>query len=192
MLGALRGRTDVFGYTDIFKIDELGNIIKGSSSGHMPPDGDSYGWILSHGMTGTSPILVPTPCVNTVGLYDERLVWAADLDYMLRLAERFEISVVREPLYGYRIHAQRTTSRMETLVREVSETKVLEAHLKRNWSRLDDTQRFRVIRRIQRAAIMSKNVPNLMRWVTNWTFVKGASTRAFRRIQYKRQPDSDV
>jgi len=184
MLKIIESKPETFSYSDIFKIDEQDRIIQADSSSHMPPDGNAYAWILSHGLTGTSPILVPRSIVQKVGLYEESLVWGEDLDYILRLTERFEIAVVREPLYGYRIHQARKTDRMKMRACKRIEVRILESHLTRNWQLFDDSVKYRTIRRIQQYSYLEphERIWKMVKWSANPSFIRVGSKRLFNRF----------
>ncbi|MDM9381601.1 glycosyltransferase [Chlorogloeopsis sp. ULAP01] len=51
--------------------------------------------------SGSSP-LVRRSCFDTVGLFDRNLAYAPDLDMWVRIAYRYPIAVVKEPLVRYR------------------------------------------------------------------------------------------
>lgn len=65
---------------------------------HLPEDGDILKWVL------LSPALVPASVMmrrevfETVGGFDERLATGEDLDFHLRVAARWKIGVVEQPL----------------------------------------------------------------------------------------------
>jgi len=184
MLKLIENEPETFSYSDIFKIDDQDQVIQAESSSHMPPDGNAYAWILSHGLTGTSPILVPRSLVDKVGLYNESLVWGEDLDYILRLTERFQIAVVRQPLYGYRIHQARKTDRMKMHACKLIEVGILESHLTRNWELFDDSVRYRTIRRIQQYSHLrpSERVWKIIKWSANPSFMRVGSKRLVNKV----------
>jgi cellulose synthase/poly-beta-1,6-N-acetylglucosamine synthase-like glycosyltransferase len=58
-----------------------------------------------------SGTMVRRSCHNAVGGYDPGLPYAGDLDLWLRLAGRYRVGYIAEPLYAYRQHAQSMTNR---------------------------------------------------------------------------------
>ncbi len=73
-----------------------------------PPSGNTGD--IVHFLCNPS-IMFRKNCADTVGLFREALVPAEDYDFSLRVADRFGISTIREPLYKYRVHDHSSTSR---------------------------------------------------------------------------------
>ncbi|MEA5465664.1 glycosyltransferase family 2 protein [Leptothoe sp. PORK10 BA2] len=55
-------------------------------------------------MCGSTP-MVRRQCFESVGLFDQNLRSAEDWDMWIRIAEKYEFAVIKEPLVRYRIHA---------------------------------------------------------------------------------------
>ncbi|MGL5875333.1 MAG: glycosyltransferase family 2 protein [Xenococcaceae cyanobacterium] len=61
--------------------------------------------------------LIRRQCFETVGLFDENLLFLEDLDLWIRLAERFKFDAIKEPLVRYRQHSgSKSTNCRETLL----------------------------------------------------------------------------
>lgn len=60
----------------------------------------------------TSSVLLRRHCLEAVGLFDERIPggYSEDLDLFLRIAPRFQLAFVSEPLVHYRRHGNNATS----------------------------------------------------------------------------------
>jgi glycosyltransferase involved in cell wall biosynthesis len=179
MVNALKGRPGYIAYTDVFRIDKDGEVIKGSYLGskRLPPDGDAYAYLLREWIWGLSTMMFPASVIQEVGYSDESLSWGEDLDYVLRITERYKVVLVREPLYGYREHESSMTSLMSTKSKGEAYCRILESNLKRNWSSLDDMTKYKTIRRIQKAAKESNIEGKYLIWWVNPTFMRIAAKR---------------
>lgn len=60
-----------------------------------------------------SAVMLRKPLAEEVGLYDERLRYAMDYDLWLRLADRYEVANLEEPLVRWRVHPSSMTSALE-------------------------------------------------------------------------------
>jgi glycosyltransferase involved in cell wall biosynthesis len=66
--------------------------------------------ILERNFLGNcSAVMAKKECLTEVGLFDERLKAAEDWDLWIRLAKRYEIACIPEPLILYRIHKKSIT-----------------------------------------------------------------------------------
>jgi len=54
-------------------------------------------------------MLVRTPVIREVGGFDESMAWAEDLDLWRRIAKKYAVGVVSEPLVRVRVHASSTS-----------------------------------------------------------------------------------
>jgi len=86
--------------TDMWRVDEHGNK---KLAGLDPPL-----WLASYNCIGAC-FLYRRIVLETVGLYDHRYALVEDYEYWLRVASRFAIASVVEPLYYYRIHSSSLT-----------------------------------------------------------------------------------
>jgi hypothetical protein len=98
-------------YSDAYLIDEVGNPLPKTffeSSSHVrtfeqPPEGDVFAQLLEVTFVPVMTTLVRRECFETVGPYDESLVYE-DRDMLLRLARRYEFAVTPHICARYRIH----------------------------------------------------------------------------------------
>jgi len=73
------------------------------------------GWIASSLLDGnfipTSSVLIQRKVIETVGLFNEDtlLHLRSDWEMWLRVAARFQVGLVSEPLFGYRLHRDNST-----------------------------------------------------------------------------------
>lgn len=90
------------------------------SDGAVPPNGEVLGASLSAAAPALDQLLVDNPiptltavirraCLEDVGLFDTTLIGAGDRDLWLRIATRWGIVCVPEPLALYRTHDLNTT-----------------------------------------------------------------------------------
>jgi hypothetical protein len=86
---------------------------------------------------------LPRSCFDVVGLFDESLAWAQDLEMCLRLAAAFRFTYDNRASYGYRIHPGNSTNRIPRRVRYHIQAEVLERHFVKNVGRLDPATRSR-------------------------------------------------
>jgi glycosyltransferase involved in cell wall biosynthesis len=184
MVGALKGRPGYIAYTDVFRIDEDGEVIKGSYLGskRSPPDGEAYSYLLREWIWGLSTMMFPASVIQEVGYFDESLSWGEDLDYVLRMTERYKVVLVREPLYGYREHGSSMTSLTPIRSKGEAICGILESNLKRNWNTLDEMTKYRTIRRIQNTAKESNIRRKYLIWWINPTFLRIAAKRFVKNL----------
>jgi glycosyltransferase involved in cell wall biosynthesis len=184
MVNALGGRLDLIAYTDLFLIDESGRTTRSSFLGSkkLPPEGYAYPHLLSNWIWGLATMMTSASAIQEIGYFNESLTWGEDLDYVLRLAEKYEVILVREPLYGYRSDKNSLTSMTSIKLKGEAYCRILESNLRRNWDNLDDRTRFETIRRIQAAAVESHVRGEYLRWWANPTFLRIAAQKLARNI----------
>lgn len=195
MVEGLGGRSDCIAFTDIFRIDEAGETIKKSYLGteRLPPEGDAYGYLLRNWIWGLSTMMFPASAIQKIGYIDETFTWGLDLDFVLRLAEKYRVVLVPEALYGYRAHDDSMTSLTSSKSKGEAYCKILDSNLKRRWSDLDETTRYRTIRRIQNFARDSDIQWRYISWWVNPTFMRIAAKRLVRRTLLSRpEPSSSA
>ena len=98
-------------YSDMKTFDD-GGIIEESvkvSRNLMMPSGHIFPQMFAETLFQTSSVLVRRSCVDAVGGFDESLRMGDDYELFLRLAHRFELGYVDEPLVLYRQHATQGT-----------------------------------------------------------------------------------
>jgi len=66
-----------------------------------------------------SSVVVRKACVDRVGLFRSCYRIANDYDLYLRLARRYAVVAIREPLYRYRLHAANLSSKVEQMREEM-------------------------------------------------------------------------
>jgi glycosyltransferase involved in cell wall biosynthesis len=173
MIAAIDGKPDHVAYTHIRLIDEKGNPMRRipRESRNFPPEGESRDYILREWIWASSTFMIPRSAVKNVGYFDESLRWGEDLNYLIRLTERYKVSVIREPLYGYRFHKNRVTSSMNPGTKDLADIGILELVLKREWDDIDETTRYWIIIRILRTHRLL-HVKGKVRWLLSPFFIR--------------------
>lgn len=64
---------------------------------------------------GPSGVLIRAECLKEVGLFDETLRGAEDRDLWLRVAQKFEIMIIENPLFQYRIHSGNSHKKIDLM-----------------------------------------------------------------------------
>lgn len=67
-------------------------------------EGEVWEKIIERNMVACSSAMVHRCCFETVGVFDKNLRFAEDWDMWIRIAARYHLAVIKEPLVGYREH----------------------------------------------------------------------------------------
>jgi glycosyltransferase involved in cell wall biosynthesis len=183
MVEALQKSSDHIAFTDIFTIDENGKLLRDSFLERLPSEGDAYASILTDQKQGQGTMMIPASAPGAVGYFDETMSWGEDFDYLLRLAQAYDVVLIRQPLYGYRRHGTSTSALTHAGSKGEAYIKVLESNLERNWDGLDDATKFRVIRRIQNTARESQMVGKYLGWKISPTYLRLTFDRVMSRLK---------
>jgi glycosyltransferase involved in cell wall biosynthesis len=81
----------------------LGKIITSNA------EGKAWKQLLEHNTILTSSVIVRQSCLETVGGFDQNLRTAEDWDLWIRIASRYPLAFIKEPLVFYRLHPNNTT-----------------------------------------------------------------------------------
>lgn len=103
----IRGKTEIgMVHTGATFIDNQGNAREAHISDFPKhPSGSGFeGLFLGGNGICTSSILVRRSCLEECGFFNERMSYAEDYDLWLRIATKYQIGFVDEPLVNYRIH----------------------------------------------------------------------------------------
>jgi len=112
-----------------YTIDENGRPLRRSPRGPKVTfvrDGREE---IAHALLGERSIgfLVRRSCFQEVGLYNTELPMSEDWDVFIRLAKRYAVGHLAEPLYKWRSHHQQMTSQSNVKVVQNAHTAVLES-----------------------------------------------------------------
>jgi glycosyltransferase involved in cell wall biosynthesis len=173
MMDAIVGKPNHIAYTHICLIDENGNTIRKipRESRNFPPEGKARDHILKEWIWASSTFMIPSSAVGEVGYFDESLRWGEDLNYLIRLTERFKLCIIQEPLYSYRWHKNRTTALMSPATKDQADIKILESVLKQNWNSLNEATRYWIIVRILRTHRLL-HIRGKVRWLLSPFFIR--------------------
>jgi glycosyltransferase involved in cell wall biosynthesis len=139
--------------TESFSIDDQGSRVKPDNED--PCVGQfvevALGDLLEAGMFGPSSVVIRNECLDVVGLFDETLRSVEDLDMWLRVAARYGVLKLLEPLTGLRVHNESMSTKAEpmlhnhqkVLTKSFSSIPELQAH--RVWWRKGEARMFRSV-----------------------------------------------
>jgi glycosyltransferase involved in cell wall biosynthesis len=138
-------RTPCIVYCDWFRIDELGNMLPQGRLKKPRSSGNIFSDALETAFGASSMFLIPKVILKKVGLFDENLRWAEDLDFTLRLARTSTFLYLDEKLYGYRIHARSKGSLIPRMEKLLWESLVIRRHYEIGKALLNKESKGRVI-----------------------------------------------
>ncbi|HRI44673.1 MAG TPA: glycosyltransferase [Fimbriimonadaceae bacterium] len=108
-------------HTDGYFIDGPGNRIEGSPLGFEFPrteTGDVFLDLVYQNKIIASAALVRRECFEELGGFDDSYFGSGDWQMWLRIAERWEIGYVAEPLTLYRVHGENASHKLERIWRD--------------------------------------------------------------------------
>jgi glycosyltransferase involved in cell wall biosynthesis len=91
---------------------------QGKSSGRVMKsnaEGDALKQLLKQNTIATSSVIVRNDCLKTVGEFDRNLRYSQDWDMWVRIAARYPLAVIKEPLVSYRQHPNNATKNWQML-----------------------------------------------------------------------------
>lgn len=98
-------------YAQAYIIDAQGAHLNAAVIGKAIIDpNESYQQILIENPVPALTALIRKECLDEIGLFDETLVGASDWDLWLRIAARWPVVCINEPLALYRVHLANTTN----------------------------------------------------------------------------------
>lgn len=108
-------------HTDGFFIDAHGERLEGSPLGFEFPrteTGDVFLDLAYQNKIIASAALVRRDCFDALGGFDETYFGSGDWQMWLRIAERWEVGYVAEPLTLYRVHGANASHKLERIWRD--------------------------------------------------------------------------
>jgi glycosyltransferase involved in cell wall biosynthesis len=136
-------------YSDCWHLDGSGrNLGAGTARPEKPcaSSGMIFKEFLIHEMSAQANLMVPKAFFETVGLYDESVLWGENTDMILRLANKYPFRYIDKQLYGYRLHGENTWNQISSRQMLAMKTPVIEKHFRANIRSLDYETR-QIIRR---------------------------------------------
>ena len=137
-------------YCDWWRMDEAGADLGPSRWKHPTKDGWIFNEALSQVYGGVAMCMIPRACLDRVGVFDETLRWAEDLDLVLKLAAQFEFRYISKALYGYRSHENSKRLAVARKERMSCEALVIERHYKSHIGDVDSDTRRKVVANLMR------------------------------------------
>src|SRR5262249_50047010 len=101
-------------YSAFDQVDERGQTFRQSrpfASDYVRAGLDEFGDLILLNYIAHSGTLVRRTCQEALGYYDPRLPYAGDWELWLRVASRFQVGSLSQPLYAYRVHLNNMTAR---------------------------------------------------------------------------------
>lgn len=94
-------------YSTVSEIDRDGRLRSASRGRQQRPSGDIAQALFWHNWIPTSTVVTRRACFAQVGWFDEarELISVEDYDMWLRIAERYQVMYLEQPLVRYRAHA---------------------------------------------------------------------------------------
>jgi glycosyltransferase involved in cell wall biosynthesis len=135
-------------YCDYWRIDGQGKELPPSRWPVYKESGMIFGDVLQDKFGAKTTILLKRECFKEVGLFDETLPFAEDLDMILRLSWVYPFSCLDEKLYSYRIFEGNTRRRLPESSLNLFRGQVIEKHYKHARSTLTPEQRKAVLLRL--------------------------------------------
>lgn len=182
MVEALERAPQHIAFSDLFRIDENGRVIRDSLLGRLPDEGYAYASILTRQVQGQHTMMIPVSAIEKVGDFNESISWGEDFDLLLRLAEIYQVVLVKEPLYGYRIHNTSASANTPTKSKGTAYINIIESSLQKNWDLLNNETRLKAILRIQGIAKESHIMVKYVSWKIDPRYVRLASLRMTEKI----------
>jgi glycosyltransferase involved in cell wall biosynthesis len=173
MKDAITATPNCIAYTHVCLIDDSGSVIRKISpeSRNYPPEGEARDYILKEWIWAPSTFMIPSSAVKEVGYFDESFREGEDLDYLIRLTQKYKITVIREPLYCYRLHGNSIMGALRSTSRGEATSTILEKVLKENWNNMKDETKYWVIVRILKA-VRINHIRLRLKWLLNPFFIR--------------------
>lgn len=143
-------------YHDWYRIDEKGNILPEGKVKRPRKNGFIFVDALTMAYGVCTMFLIPREFIDGVGYFDETLLWAEDLDFTLKLAEKFEFIYIDEKLYGYRTHDSSKRVLIPRRERMYFESLVIRRYFERDKVLLDNDSKERVVSMLLRYYAVTK------------------------------------
>lgn len=91
-------------YTDLYRLDAGSNRIISKWSDVFPvKEGFVFRDLIERNFIQTSAVMIKKKVVDEIGFFDEEFKAYEDIDYWVRVAEKFKIGYIPEPLVIYRM-----------------------------------------------------------------------------------------
>jgi glycosyltransferase involved in cell wall biosynthesis len=131
--------TLAWSYTEVYLVDtESGDILFRKNRGRDQREGDVLRILIREGFITPSATVVRRDVFDEVGMFDESILVTEDKDLWLRIAARYPIRFINEPLVEMRRHPHRKTTTMNLEDALRSRLDIVDRAVQRNPQRLGD------------------------------------------------------
>lgn len=100
-------------YTGLTMIDAEGTALR--TAIHVEPPAELYDAMVRDSFLATASLVVRRRCYDQVGLFDPQFRICEDYDMWLRLAQRFRMAGIPEPLVRIRVHGSNTMADLQAV-----------------------------------------------------------------------------
>ena len=104
-------------HTAMTLVDEKGNSLGRTFTSNV--EGDALKLLLENNTIVTSSVIVRRNCLTTVGEFNINLNSSEDWELWVRIASRYPIGLIKEPLVFYRQHPENTTKNWQMLEQDL-------------------------------------------------------------------------
>jgi glycosyltransferase involved in cell wall biosynthesis len=104
-------------HTAMMLIDEEGKSLGRTFTSNVV--GDALKPLLEQNTIVTSSVIVRRSCLEIVGKFDNNLRSSEDWELWVRIASRYKIALIKEPLVFYRLHPNNTTKNWQILEQDL-------------------------------------------------------------------------
>lgn len=135
----------------------------------LPVDGDILKWVLLHPALVPASVMMRREVFDSVGGFDETLATGEDLDFHLRVAARWKIGIVEQPL----VRAMRGHDGLSSLSRTYDDyVRVIERAAADAAGRVPEADRRRALARAYERH--ARGMVHLRQWVDAWRLARRA------------------
>ncbi len=107
-----------FVHTAMLLIDGEGKSLGRKFTSNI--EGEALKPLLENNTVVTSSVIVTRNCLETVGNFNKNLSFSEDWELWVRIASRYPIGLIKEPLVFYRLHANNTTRNWQMFEKDLS------------------------------------------------------------------------
>lgn len=104
-------------HTEMTVIDEESKLLGRKFTSNV--EGNALKPLLEQNTIVTSSVIVRRSCLETVGNFDSNLTSSEDWELWVRIASRYCIALIKEPLVYYRQHSKNTTNNWQMLEQDL-------------------------------------------------------------------------
>lgn len=96
-----------------YLINEMGSCVTTHKIDHPETITGVKSFLFGNPHLGTSTIVIPKKCFDEVGLFDETLMAAEDIDMWIRISRKYKVGCINEPLVRIRFRERSQSTRKD-------------------------------------------------------------------------------